>query len=64
MAESMTEESELEKHPIPAIDDFAEILGDVSRWFDLGILLEVSARDLNEINLNYTEQQWTQTVSN
>ena len=54
MAESMTEESELEKHPIPAIDDFAEILGDESRWFDLGILLEVSARDLNEINLNYS----------
>ena len=52
----MSESPDLEKVPCPAIDEFAEILADEPRWFDLGIYLEVPATQLNDIRLNYTEE--------
>lgn len=46
-------DSDLEKLPIPAIDDFAEVLADEPRWYDLGIHLEIPASTLNDIRINF-----------
>lgn len=46
-------DSELERLPIPAIDDFAEVLADEPRWYDLGIHLEIPANTLNDIRVNF-----------
>ncbi len=53
MSDSEARSEEIEKIPCPAIDDFAEVLAEEPRWFDLGIYLEIPASDLNDIRINF-----------